>query len=206
MLNNYFSMQTVINDQNTHLPQLPLATDSVLDSIRISVQDVNDVLRNLDVKKACGPGHINPRFLKEGAHILSQPLSVLFNRSLSQGYFPSRWKNGYLTPIHKNDDKSLPSNYRPISLLDPIGKVMERCVHKHLYNYISENQLLTPFQSGFVPGDSTTIQLLHTYHTFCEAVDSGKEVRAVFCDISKVFDRVWHRGLLYKLTRIGCSD
>ena len=199
-------MQTVINDQNKHPPQLPLATDSVLDSIRISVQDVNDVLRNNDVKKACGPGHINPRFLKEGAHILSQPLSVLFNRSLSQGYFPSQWKDGYLTPIHKKDDKSLPSNYRPISLLDPIGKVMERCVHKHLYNYISENQLLTPFQSGFVPGDSTTNQLLHTYHTFCEAVDSGKEVRAVFCDISKAFDRVWHRGLLYKLTRIGCSD
>ena len=100
----------------------------------------------------------------------------------------------------------MPSNYRPISLLDPIGKVLERCVHKHLYNYISENHLLTPFQSGFVPGDSTSYQLLHTYHTFCEAVDSGKEVRAVFCDISKAFDRVWHRGLLYKLTRIGSSD
>ncbi|MCW4249933.1 MAG: reverse transcriptase family protein [Candidatus Thiodiazotropha endolucinida] len=108
--------------------------------------------------------------------------------------------------MHKKDDKSLPSNYRPISLLDPVGKVMERCVHKHLYNYICKNQLLTPFQSGFIPGDSTTYQLLHTYHTFCEAVDSGKEVRAVFCDISKAFDRVWHRGLLYKLSRIGCSE
>ena len=83
---------------------------------------------------------------------------------------------------------------------------MERCVHKHLFNYINENQLLTPFQTGFVPGDSTTYQLLHTYHTFCEAVDSGKEVRAVFCNISKAFDRVWHNGLLYKLTRLGCSD
>ena len=206
MLNNYFSMQTVINDQNKHPPQLPLATDSVLDSIQISVQDVRDVLENLDPKKACGPSHINPRFLKEGASFLSMPLSTVFNRSLSQGYFPSLWKNGYLTPIFKKDDNSLPSNYRPISLLDPIGKIMERCVHKHLYNYICENHILTPFQSGFVPGDSTTNQLLHTYHTFCEAVDSGKEVRAVFCDISKAFDRVWHRGLLYKLTRIGCSD
>lgn len=54
-------------------------------------------------------------------------------------------------------------------------------------------------------GDSTTYQLLHTYHTFIEAVDSGKEVRVVFCDISKAFDRVWHRGLLYKLSRIGIS-
>ena len=81
---------------------------------------------------------------------------------------------------------------------------MERCVHKHLFNYIQENEILTSFQSGFVPGDSSTFQLLHTYH--CEAVDAGKEVRVVFCDISKAFNRVWHRGLLYKLSGIGCSD
>ena len=69
-----------------------------------------------------------------------------------------------------------------------------------------QHQVLTPFQSGFVQGDSTTFQLLHTYHTFCNAVDSGKEVRAVFCDISKAFDRVWHRGLIHKLSGIGCSN
>ena len=62
---------------------------------------------------------------------------------------------------------------------------MERCVHKQLYNYIIENAILTPFQSGFVMGDSTNNKLLHTYHTFCNAVDSGKEVQAVFCDICK---------------------
>ena len=78
-------------------------------------------------------------------------------------------------------------------------------MHKELYNYINTHNLLTPFQSGFVPGDSTTLQLIHTYHTFCEAVDSGKEVRVVFCDISKAFDRVWHGGLLYKLLHMGCS-
>ena len=64
---------------------------------------------------------------------------------------------------------------------------MERCIHKELFNYIHEHNLLTPLQSGFIPGDSTTFQLLHTYHMFCEAVDSGKEVRVVFCDISKAF-------------------
>ena len=83
---------------------------------------------------------------------------------------------------------------------------MERYVHKHLYNYVTSHQLLTPLQSGFVQGDSTTYQLLHTYHTFCEAVDNGKEVRVVFCDISKAFDRVWHKGLLHKMSGIGCSD
>ena len=76
----------------------------------------------------------------------------------------------------------------------------------HLYNYISENNLLTPFQSGFIQGDSITFQLLHTYHSFLEAVDSGKEVRVVFCDISKAFDRVWHIGLLHKLAGMGLSE
>ena len=83
---------------------------------------------------------------------------------------------------------------------------MERCIHKYLYNFIVSNQILTPLQSGFVPGDSTTCQLLHTYHMFCEAVDNGKEVRTVFCDISKAFDQVWHKGLLHKLRGIGCSE
>ena len=82
---------------------------------------------------------------------------------------------------------------------------MERCVHKHLYNYVIDNDLITPLQSGFKHGDSTNFQLIHAYHSFCEAVDSGKEVRAIICDVSKAFDRVWHRGLLYKLSCIGSN-
>ena len=103
----------------------------------------------------------------------------------------------------QKDNKSLSSNYQPIPLLGPVGKTMERCDHKHLYNYICENQILTLFQSGFLPRDSTTYQILHTYHTFCEAVDSGKKVRSYFCDISKAFDSVCDTGHLYKLSGIG---
>ena len=83
---------------------------------------------------------------------------------------------------------------------------MESCIHTHLFNYISRNNLLTPFQSRFIPGDSTTNQLLHIYHMFCEAVDNGKDVRVVFCDISKVFDRVRYKSLLYKLAPMGSLD
>ena len=65
--------------------------------------------------------------------------------------------------------------------------------------------MLSSFQSGFIPGDSTINQLTYLYHTFCEALDSGKEVRAVSCDISKAFDHVWHAGLLYKLEAAGIT-
>ena len=204
MLNLYFSSQTRVDDTNKDLPLLQPALHS-LNSIEISIQDVKDVLLHLNVSKASGPDLISPHLLKEGADILAHPFSIVFNRSLNQGYFPHSWKEANVSSIFKKDDRSLPSNYRPISLLCQAGKVMERCIHKHLYNYVLSNHILTPLQSGFVSGDSTTFQLLHTYHMFCEAVDSGKEVRAVFCDISKAFDRVWHKALLHKLRGIGCS-
>ena len=110
------------------------------------------------------------RLLREGANILALPYSIIFNHSLDQGY----WKEANVTPIYKKDDKSLPNNYIPISLMSQSAKVMERCVHKFLYNYVSSNHISTPLQSGFIHGDSTTYQLLHTYHKFCEAVDNGK--------------------------------
>ena len=83
---------------------------------------------------------------------------------------------------------------------------MERCIGKYLFNYNTINDILTPSQSGFRNGDSPTNQLLHNYHTICEADDNGKEVTAFFCDISKALDRVWHESLLFKLCTIGCSD
>ena len=183
MLNNYFSSQATIDDSNKSLPQPVNVQHENLATITITIKDISDV-------PASGPDLISPRLLKEGAPVLAKPMSKLFNRSLQQGYFPSFWKDANVTPMHKKEDKSSPSNYRPISLLSTVGKTMERCVHKHIFNYIGRNNVLTPFQSGFTPGDSTTNQLLHTYHTFCEAVDNGKEVRVVFYDISKAFDRV----------------
>ena len=205
MLNEYFASQTVVNDNNKQLPPLAPA-QHILNSISVTEQDVNDVLINLDATKASGPDQISPRLLREGAPILSKPFFLIFNRSLQQGNFPQEWKDANVTPIHKKDEKSLPVNYRPISLLSQLGKTMERCVHKHLHNHVVSHQILTPLQSGFVRGDSTTYQLIHTYHQFCQAVDSGKEVRAVFCDVSKAFDRVWHRVLLHKVAGIGCSE
>ena len=85
------------------------------------------------------------------------------------------------------------SNYRPISLLKTLGKVLEKIVHKHVFNFCRDNSIISTLQSGFVPGDSTVNQLSDLYNTFCKAVDEGKEVRAIFCDISKAFNE---QGLL----------
>ena len=66
-----------------------------------------------------------------------------------------------------------------------------------------DHEVLITLQSGFISGDSTVNQLVDIYNSFCKAIDDGKKVRGIFCDTSKAFDRVWHKGLLYKLQTVG---
>ena len=129
----------------------------------------------------------------------------LFNHSLHTGCVPISYKEANVTPVPKKGDLSIVSNYRPISLLNSEGKVFERLVFKHLYNHLHRHNLISSLQSGFMPGDSTVNQLAYLYNTFCQTLDAGKEVRVVFCDISKAFDRVWHSGLLLKLQAAGVT-
>ena len=194
-----------LNDANRSPPELTEPTYERLNRINITSTDVRDILKSLNSSKASGPDLISPRLLKEGAKQLCSPLSNFFNRLFISGQYPQAWKYANVTPVYKKGDKQLPNNYRPISVLSVIGKTMERSVHKYVYNYCAQHQVFTPFQSGFIQGDFTTYQLINLYGSFCEAVDNGKEVRVVFLDISKAFDRVWHRGLLHKLHYIGIS-
>jgi sarcosine oxidase/L-pipecolate oxidase len=125
--------------------------------------------------------------------------------SLENSVFPEKWKKANVIPVHKKDETSDVKNHRPISLLCIVAKVMERCVHHHIYDFLDINNFFCENQSGFIAGDSTINQLLDIYNDVGKASDSGKEVQVVFCDISKAFDRVWHKGLLYKLELAGIS-
>ena len=77
-------------------------------------------------------------------------------------------------------DPSLPSNYRPVSLLSSIDKVLERIIFKHVYNYLKDTDFFTPHQSGFMPGNSTINQVTYLYNSTCKALDDGLEFRVVF--------------------------
>ena len=83
---------------------------------------------------------------------------------------------------------------------------MERCVHKHVTKYLIQHSVITPYQSLFQTSDSTINQLLYIYNVFAKALDEDKEIRVAFLDISKTFDKVWHKGLIFKLRSIGVSD
>ena len=203
LLNTFFQQQTKLNDTNIEPPNTPNITNETLQSIVITPLEVETILKSLPLGKASGPDEINNRVLREAANELSILLCDLFNYSLTKSQVPDKWKEANVCAIFKKGDKSLVSNYRPISLLSNIEKVFERIIFKHVYNFIHENSILTHRQSGFRPQDSTVNQLAFLYNSYCEALDAGKEIRVVFFDVSKAFDRVWHKGLLEKLKSIG---
>ena len=113
---------------------------------------------------------------------------------MTKGIFPDIWKEANVSPLFKKDDPSSVSNSMPISLLNTIGKVTETLFTTHMFNFFLDQHAIISLQSGFVPGDSTVDKLVDIYNTFCKALDDGKEVRAIFCDVSKAFDRIWHKG------------
>ena len=117
------------------------------------------------------------------------------------------WELANVAPILKKSDKQLIKTYRPISLLPICGKILEKIIFNNLCAYLHTNNLMTKNQSGFRPGDSTTNQLLYLLDEIHQAFDSttSLEVRAVFLDISKAFDKVWHDGLIFKLEQNGIS-
>ena len=127
----------------------------------------------------------------------------LFNMSLSLGVVPINWKHANITAVFKKDDPSLSCNYRPISLLCVLSKVLERCVHSHSYYHLAP--LIYKMQHGFLRGKSTTSQLLEVYHDILEHFASGKEVDAIYLHLylSKAFDKVPHNLLLKKLVNSG---
>ena len=133
------------------------------------------------------------------------PYSKLFNKSLQTGRFPTQWKQANVCPVFKKENRSDKTNYRPISLLSSSSKILEKNVYKRLYEYLMDNNLLIEQNSGFKCKDSTVNQLLKIVHQIYQDINSGKDTCLVFLDVSKAFDKVWHKGLLFKLRQLGIA-
>jgi hypothetical protein len=201
---SYLDM-SVVNDDGKVLPPAPNVAHDQLEELVVTQDDVNKVLLNLKPDKAFGPDEVSPRLLKEARPSILPSLTRLFNMSLFLEVFPTIWKRANVCPIYKKAEDYFTINYRPVSLLSALAKVFERVVFKYLFSYFQSNFLINMWQSGFIPGSSTVTQMVEMYNAFCQAVSDGKEVRVTFLDISKAFDRVWHKGLLFKLERAGIS-
>ncbi len=169
----------------------------------MTAENVERLLSEVEVGKATGPDNVSPRVLKNCAKELSGPLTTVFQTCLRENKWPSTWKEARVVPVHKKSLRSEPSNYRPISLLSVVGKVLERLVAGVICQHLSENNLLSDRQFGFRPGRSTSDLLLLLTKDWQNALDEGLDTLVVALDIAGAFDRVWHAGLLEKLRAKG---
>lgn len=182
---------------------------------RVSVEQICSAVKFTKNMKAPGFDGIFNLILKKLSNKVYLLLCNIFNRCLDLSYFPATWKLAKIIPILKpGKDPTLPSSYRPISLLSAVSKLFERVILYRLENYISENNILPPVQFGFRRGHSTSHQLLRLINNIRANKAVSKSTAAAFLDIEKAFDNVWHGGLIYKLcnyntptylTKIICS-
>lgn len=204
LFNDFFLKASSIDDSQAAIPDNAITNiGPFLEKITVTYDDVKDQVETLKCNKAYGHDEVSPIFLKEGGQTVVMVLHRLFTLSLEQKQFPSMWKKANVIPLHKKDSMNVVSNYRPVSLLCVASKIFERIIFKYVFNFFRDNFVINDFQSGFQSGRSTTTQLLELCHHFCKAIDNGKEIRVVFLDIRKAFDKVWHKGLMHKLALSG---
>ena len=208
IFNKFFAEQCspLKNDSLLPLNQIFL-TQSRLNSLDFNEDEIIKIIRVLNVNKAHGCDDISIRMIKICDKSLLKPLILLFKNSIKYSCYPDIWKRSNIIPVHKKNDKRLVDSYRPISLLPIFGKIFEKIMFNRVYKFLLEERLLNPNQSGFRQSDSYINQLLAIAHEIFEAFDCNPplEVRSLFLDISKAFDKVWHEGLIYKIKSMGIS-
>ena len=202
VLNDFFSSVFTTEDVS-NIPVFNSNSDVFIDNINVSVKDMEESLRSLNVNKSSGPDGLHPRVLKELATVLSYPLKLLFDKTITQGKLPSQWKIAEVRPIFKKGIKTSPGNYRPVSLTPIICKIFEGFIKDSIFKHLTQNNLLSDDQYGFCGGRSCTTQLLNTINDWFSYLDKNVPVDAVYLDFRKAFDTVPHERLLSKLHGYG---
>lgn len=171
----------------------------------VTVSEIIEATALLQSKKSEDFNGLSMFFVKNFIHELSVPLHHIISLSLVNGIVPDQLKIAKVIPIHKGGDRSLPDNYRPISLLPNFSKILEKIVSVRLTNFLNENNLISPCQFGFRKGHSTVHSLTHFINNITKALNDKKHSIVIFCDLRKAFDTVDHRILLTKLSNLGVS-
>ena len=203
LLAKHFSSKMCISDPGRTPQKVTTVVRESLKTVKTSEQEVKALLLKLDVNKAVGPDAVSPRLLRQCATELAHPLSLLFNYCFQNSTWPKLWKISSIVPVHKKNSKSEAKNYRPVSLLPALSKVLETIVVSRLEEHFEKHHLLCTRQYGFRKGRSAADLHLLLSAELNEALDQGKKSAVVALDIEGAFDRVWHSALIIKLRAAG---
>ena len=164
-----------------------------------------DAIQELSPTSAAGPDGLPSPLLVNCATELAPLLLIIFTLSLSSGVVPPSFKQAAITPVFKSGNRSVSSNYRPISLTSVISKVLERIIRKQVSSFIDKKCSLNSTQHGFRNGRSCLSALVNVFDDIMHMLDGGSSVDMVYLDFSKAFDKVDHGILLHKLKALGIT-
>ena len=200
----------VVTDKNRpnflDLPHGPYPAGAMVEFEEVTEEEVLQLLSTLDATKATGSDQIPTSLLKASAKEICPSLTQLVNTILISGELPEQFKYAHITPVLKKGNPNTASNYRPISLLPVLSKLIEKIVCRQLSRYIEsapEGDILPNEQFAYRPNHSTEDALTIAIDHWCRSVDDGQYVGICFVDMSKAFDRVNHELLLAELHNCG---
>ena len=153
-------------------------------------------------KKATGLD-VLPLGLKDIAKGISKPLTHVINLSLKSGVVPSKFKLSKVKPLFKSGNTQNIDNYRPISILSSISKILEKCVHSQVLKYLENNSMISSKQFGFRQQRSTELAATLFVDSIRKNMDNGLYTGAIYIDLSKAFDTIGHASILNKLPEYG---
>ena len=211
IFNNYFSSiagKTKLNISFFNIFLTFLRIDLIF-SFFISPTDkseIENIIPSLDSNKSVGPNSIPNKILKLLKNDISSQLPEIFNISFSSGVFPSILKTSKGIPVHKKDSKLDFSNYRPISFLSNVEKILEKLMYNRIYKFFSDNNLIYSLQFGFRQKYSTVHAIITLTESIRKNLDEGNIVCGIFVDLQKAFDTVEHDILFSKLEHYGVRD
>ena len=165
--------------------------------------EVVNLLRGLDIQKAAGYDNISAKLLVNAAEYIAGPLCHIFNLSFVNCKFPDALKVAKVVPIFKKGAKENPANYRPISVLPLISKILEKAVNNRLVNYFNKHDLFYKHQYGFRKRHSAKLSLINLLSRLTSQIDQGNSTIGIFLDFSKAFDTIEHKILIAKLLHYG---
>ena len=165
--------------------------------------EIKKLIMELPNKASAGHDGISNICLKALGNVICRPLQIIFNKSMMEGIFPNPMKLADVVPLYKSKAKDAPTNYRPISLLITISKLLEKIVYKRTYGFLEKYQILYKSQYGFRKHRSCEQAICELVGEVIKGQDQGMHTAAIFLDLSKAFDSLDHSILLKKLERYG---